>query len=351
MISSTHQDYLYRGSGDNNGHYGSNYDDDNNKSGRGDPHGSKLASIAAFFATVGVVACILYLGWRDPPGSQQQQQLAVGVAEHASAAVSSTPVLISPPGCVAHSEEEEEEEAEGKTGHNKPRRGPYRSGMTLRQQVRSRLGLPVREGAAATSGKGTGAAAAQRSKVVAVQSSRTRTQYHVAADLPGRQKAADTFEEIARRLQAVLQALDEQLMYGGRIKAGDGVDITENIRKLVKKHYKKPLPMAEYHNPSDMTIGSNSDKGSLLEMCLREKTNPSAWTPVNTLTRVALHEAAHSADFGFRADGEDGHGPVFKRIHTHLLKVAEQHGLYDCAEYKRSGRRVCGLVLSENYCG
>ena len=52
----------------------------------------------------------------------------------------------------------------------------------------------------------------------------------------------------------------------------------------------------------------------------------------------------------FRGDGEDAHGPVFKKLHQYLLGIAENLSLYSCAEYKKSGKRYCSLLLTENYC-
>ena len=88
----------------------------------------------------------------------------------------------------------------------------------------------------------------------------------------------------------------------------------------------------------------------MIETCLINKHNPSEWNSDNTLFRVHIHELAHSADIQYRADGEDGHGPEFKRLHQYLLGVAENLGIYSCDEYKQSGRKFCGLVLTEMYC-
>lgn len=200
--------------------------------------------------------------------------------------------------------------------------------------------------AAVVTGNGKG-----KSKVVKIRAPADQRHYFVADDLPDKEKAANKLAEIHRRAQYLLQAIDEQMDGNRRIKSGDGVDITDNMRTLVKKHYGKDIPLAEYNNPSDMTVGSNSDKGMMIETCLRGKHDPSEWNSDNTLFRVHMHELAHSADFEYREDGEEGHGPVFKRLHQYLLHVAENLGLYSCEEYKRSGGKFCSLRLSEEYCG
>ena len=237
----------------------------------------------------------------------------------------------------------------------KRKSSPVRGGERIAMRGENFNVSDVKKAVAAVStsitGMAPGSANKGKSKVVKVKSHKDGQFYFVADDLPDKQKAADKLAEINRRSQYLLQAIDEQLDGNKRIKAGDGTDITDNMRQLVKRHYKKFTPYAEYHNPSDLTVGSNSDKGMMIETCLRNKYNPSEWNEDNTLFRVHIHELAHSADFHYRADGEDGHGPEFKRLHQHLLKVAENLGIYDCGAYKSSGKRFCGLKLTEEYCG
>lgn len=191
-----------------------------------------------------------------------------------------------------------------------------------------------------------------KSDVVQVRCEKDGRHYFVAADLPEKERAANLLAEIARRAQYLLQSIDEQMDNSRRVVALDGTDITDNMKALLRKHYKVETPLAEYHNPSDLTVGSNSDKGVVIETCLRSKFDPTEWSSINTLFRVHTHELAHSADFDYREDGEDGHGPVFKRLHKHLLGVSENLGIYNCAEYTRSGGALCGVKLTESYqCG
>jgi hypothetical protein len=191
----------------------------------------------------------------------------------------------------------------------------------------------------------------KRSKVVPVRSHVDDQLYYVASDLPDRAKAADKLAEVRRRSQTLLQAVSERLEGNRRLVTEDGVDVTDNMKQLVRKHFGVMVPLAEYHNPGDMTVGSNSDKGAMIETCLREKQDPSRWNDDNTLFRVHVHELSHSADFNYREDGDEAHGPVFHRLHKYLLGIAEELGLYDCEAYLRSGRRFCGLRLTEEFCG
>lgn len=187
-----------------------------------------------------------------------------------------------------------------------------------------------------------------KSQVVRVKSDIDGDYYYVAANLPDKVKAANKLAEVQRRSQYLLQSIDEQLDSNRRITAEDGTDITDNMRKLVKKHYKKRIPFAEYNNPNpdDYTVGSNSEKGELIEMCLRSKFNSNDWNSDNTLFKVHVHELAHSADHHYREDHH--HGPEFERLNNYLLKISQNLGIYSCSEYMKSGKKFCGLRLEED---
>lgn len=191
-----------------------------------------------------------------------------------------------------------------------------------------------------------------KDKVVKQRSSIDYKYYYVSDVLGDKLVAANKLAELNRRVQYLLQTIDESLDNGARVYAKDGADITTNMRQLVNKHHNKALPVAEYNSPKDNTVGTNSDKGMLIEVCLRSKYNSKEWNSDNTLFRVMAHELAHSADHAWRGDGDHAHGPDFFRLHNHLLKVGEDIGVYNCNEYKMSGRKHCGLVLTEkSNCG
>lgn len=174
--------------------------------------------------------------------------------------------------------------------------------------------------------------------------------YRVAKGLPDEARAADLLAELAKRTRVLLDKLDMRMDAEKRLFARDGTDVTPNIAKLIRKHKNKTLPLTEYHDPSDSTVGSNSDKGESLELCLRNKFKPDEFNSINTLFRVLMHELAHSADFEFRGDGDVAHGDVFRRLHSFLIQEAEKNGLYSCDEYDRTNQRFCGMHLTEDYC-
>ncbi|BCU09333.1 hypothetical protein [Sicyoidochytrium minutum DNA virus] len=171
--------------------------------------------------------------------------------------------------------------------------------------------------------------------------------YFVASDLPDRMSAARKLSEARRRTRVLIAEIQRRVNTGNVIKALDGRDITDNMKKLTAAHSKYQSPFSEYHNPKDRTVGSNCDKGMLIEVCLRDKFNPTKWNTDNSIFRVLVHELAHSADHHMRDHGKDGHGPDFYRLQNYLLSVAQKLGIYSKEEHKRSGQRFCGLIFNE----
>ncbi len=194
-------------------------------------------------------------------------------------------------------------------------------------------------------------AVAKKAAVKQVLSATDQEKYYVAANLPDEEKAADRLADLALTATRVLAEVKRRLEESkdGKILAGDNVDITKNMEVLLSKHYQKHLNLAEYHC-ADTVVGSSSNKGQLIEICLRHKKDTDTFNSINTTHRVFLHEVAHSADFEYRKDGQNAHGPVFRRLHAYLLGVAEDIGLYSCEDYQKSGGAFCGLNLGEKYC-
>lgn len=192
---------------------------------------------------------------------------------------------------------------------------------------------------------------AKKASVKRVKSEIDQQKYYVAADLPDPEHAADMLADLALVCTRVLAEVKRRLESspGNKIFAFDKRDITRNMEVLLDKHYNKALNLAEYHC-QDSVVGSSSDKGKLIEICLRYKNKTDKFNLQNTTRRVFLHEIAHSADFEYRKDGQSGHGPDFRRLHAYLLGVAEDIDLYSCEEYQKSKGSFCSLNLNERYC-
>ncbi len=171
--------------------------------------------------------------------------------------------------------------------------------------------------------------------------------YYVSAELPDRLVASRKLAEVRRRTEVLIYELKRMLNRKRRLMSRDGKDITRNIRKLIRSHEMREVPLSEYHNPYDSTVGSNCDKGVLIEVCLRSKRNPGVWNSDNTIFRVHVHELAHSSDFQVRGDGHAAHGKDFYRLQTYLLIVAQRLRIYSKQEYAKSNGKFCGLHLTE----
>ena len=190
----------------------------------------------------------------------------------------------------------------------------------------------------------------QKAAVKAVTSGVDDAKYYVAQGLTDESKVADRLADLSLVCVKVLNEIKKRLEKDGKIYAGDKEDITKNMEKLLLKHYDKHLNLSEYHSPDDQIVGSSSNKGELIEICVRHKKDTSTFNSINTTRRVFLHELAHSADFEYRKDGMKAHGPVFKRLHMYLLSVAEDLDLYSCEDYQKTGGAFCGLRMDEKYC-
>mmetsp|Transcript_7548 Transcript_7548/g.13445 ORF Transcript_7548/g.13445 Transcript_7548/m.13445 type:complete len:292 (+) Transcript_7548:95-970(+) len=170
--------------------------------------------------------------------------------------------------------------------------------------------------------------------------------YFVAAGVPGDEQAANHLAELQRRAMILIARIDDLVKEGKPLNSVDGREVTENMKRILKKHLNRPLLLVELFQPGGTTVGANSGKGMLFELCLRKNAND--FDPVNSTMRVLVHEIAHSGDANYRKAGVDAHGPVFKSIQDFMLEVAEREGLYSCEEFSNGGRRICGLQLDEN---
>lgn len=163
----------------------------------------------------------------------------------------------------------------------------------------------------------------------------------------GADTAANMFAELNKRTSDVIFEIKKRMDKTNSI-VYENKDITHNMERLVKKHYNKPIDFEEYHNPNDLIVGSNTSKGSTIEICLRSKYDETKFNSMNTTFRVVLHELAHSADTEYRT--EERHGKDFERLHKYLLSVATDMNYYNCEEYEKSNKSFCGVTLTEEYC-
>lgn len=186
--------------------------------------------------------------------------------------------------------------------------------------------------------------------VKAVKSAKDGNKYYVSSRLGEDSKALGFLEDLQDVASKVLTEVKKKLDAGETLIAHDKSNITKNMEVLIQRHYQKPFTLAEYIHFRNRIVGANSDKGLLIEICLRSKYDTKQFNSQNTVRRVFLHEMAHSADFDYREKGRKAHGPEFEKLHMYLLGVAEDLGLYSCELYNKHGDSFCGLALGESYC-
>mmetsp|Transcript_18748 Transcript_18748/g.33252 ORF Transcript_18748/g.33252 Transcript_18748/m.33252 type:complete len:240 (-) Transcript_18748:790-1509(-) len=183
-----------------------------------------------------------------------------------------------------------------------------------------------------------------QSKVIKYRDAIDGKHYYVAHDLPDKETAARKLAEVHDRTHLLVSSIARDLDNGRRIVSETGRDLTPNMLRLVKSHAstngEDSAIFAEYHNPSDRVVGSNRSKGGLIEICLRDKGDPTVWNSDNSIFRVHIHELSHSAD-----STHGSHGPEFKEIMRYLLMRAEGLQLYSSRQYPHE--KFCGLELRD----
>lgn len=163
-------------------------------------------------------------------------------------------------------------------------------------------------------------------------------------DGPYKEQVADYLAEIRHRVDVMIYHLKNLLARGPIVFEGE--EITKCMRRLVRKHDERGHTFSELWDPSSDSVAANTDKGAELEICARDKYEPSKINNVNTAMRVALHELAHSADKYYRLQAD--HGEHFYRLHSFLLKEAQNVGVYSCKQYSIDGPGFCGLSLPDD---
>jgi predicted metal-dependent hydrolase len=84
------------------------------------------------------------------------------------------------------------------------------------------------------------------------------------------------------------------------------------------------------------------NKGEQLIFCLRSKTDKGKIHDMNLLMYVVLHEMAHVGC------PEYGHGPLFKKIFSFLVKNAILINLYEKIDFNTTNREYCGLMITDS---
>lgn len=148
----------------------------------------------------------------------------------------------------------------------------------------------------------------------------------------GSVRAADLMAQLNARIDVLIRRL--------RAKYG-GVDSARGraVGRLVARYDIRALVENSPHNVSDDT-SYTIDKGRVLALCLRERTEAARLHSFNVLTFVSIHELAHIAS------REYGHHRTFWATFKFFLEEAVAAGVFDAVDYRRHPRRYCGSTIN-----
>lgn len=111
---------------------------------------------------------------------------------------------------------------------------------------------------------------------------------------------------------------------------------TQRIRRNVK------LLRLEESAFEDGVSSFTLNKGELMSLCVREKTDGQAFHDYQTLLFVVIHELAHVGSVS------TGHGSEFVTNFKWLLEQAAESGKYHPADYSQNPITYCGVRVTNN---
>jgi len=112
----------------------------------------------------------------------------------------------------------------------------------------------------------------------------------------------------------------------------------ERVQRLVKGFKRAEIEEAPNDDGSSYTI----NKGDLVALCIRHKTNGHPFHDYNTLLFVIIHEMAHIASIS------EGHNSEFIANFKWLLQEAKLLGYYEPVNYQKSPMTYCGVKVTNN---
>jgi hypothetical protein len=112
----------------------------------------------------------------------------------------------------------------------------------------------------------------------------------------------------------------------------------ERVIRLVKGFRRAEIEEAPNDDGSSYTI----NKGDLVALCLRHKTDGHPFHDNNTLLFVIIHEMSHIASIS------EGHNSEFITNFKWLLNEAKSLGYYEPIDYRKSPITYCGVKVTNN---
>lgn len=140
-------------------------------------------------------------------------------------------------------------------------------------------------------------------------------------------QVADLLAKVSNKLKTLVKHLEQK--YPDR----------KNVQRLVKgfnpKAIQETLPTSKYTAYSE-------NKGEKMAFCVTEEKNTDNLIDENTLTFVAIHEVAHVMTKSV------GHKDEFWYNFKFLIENAKELNLYQPEDYKKSPRKYCGMMITDN---
>lgn len=140
-------------------------------------------------------------------------------------------------------------------------------------------------------------------------------------------QSANLLAKVSNKLQTLVQHLEQK--YPDR----------ENVKRLKNgfnpKAIQETLPTSKYTAYSE-------NKGEKMAFCVTDEKNSDNLIDENTLTFVAIHEVAHIMTKSV------GHKDEFWYNFKFLIENAKELNLYQPEDYKKSPRKYCGMMITDN---
>lgn len=150
-------------------------------------------------------------------------------------------------------------------------------------------------------------------------------------NLPDKQQAADILATLAAKMKTLADHV-------WSIRDSQDEFCTLQIEALRRRF--DPSKISEA--PSDSSLTSFSTNKEKIFLCIRSKSDPSAFVDLNTLFYVLCHEGAHIASLGV------GHGDFFWANFRYLLREAVKLGIYNFVDYAKNPQPYCGITISSS---
>ena len=170
----------------------------------------------------------------------------------------------------------------------------------------------------------------KHSDMVFVESAVDGKQY-IVRNLPDKQRAADILATLAAKMKQLADHV---------WSIRDSQDEFCELQIDALKRRFDPGKISEA--PSDSSHTSYSLNKEKIFLCIRSKSDPSAFVDLNTLLYVVAHEISHIASIGV------GHGDFFWKNFSFILREAVKLGIYKHVDYSKNPQAYCGITISSS---